>query len=48
MEEKLNEIIEYYSSQPQPASQENLVAMLREIQDLLGCIPLGVQERAAA
>ena len=48
MEEKLKEIIEYYSSQPQPASQENLVAMLREIQGLLGCIPLGVQERAAA
>lgn len=47
MDEKLEEIIEYYASQPDPGAQENIVAMLREIQGACGCIPQYVQERAA-
>ncbi len=46
--DELNEIIGYYSSQPHSDSQENLVAMLREIQELLGCIPEDVQEDISA
>lgn len=47
-QETLNEIIGYYCSQPQAGNQENLVAMLREIQELLGCIPIDVQEDISA
>lgn len=43
-QDELNEIIEYYCSRPHAESQENLVTMLREIQELLGCIPADVQE----
>lgn len=43
----LEEILSYYSSLPDAASQENLVAMLREIQEQLGCIPMDVQEDIA-
>ncbi len=46
-EEALLEILEYYSHRPDPSQQDNIVAMLREIQDLLGCIPQGVQQQAA-
>ena len=47
-QDELKEIIEYYGSQPRAESQENLVAMLREIQELLGCIPMDVQEDISA
>lgn len=47
-QDELKEIIEYYCSQPRAESQENLVAMLREIQELLGCIPMDVQEDISA
>lgn len=43
----LDEIFSYYCSQPAAASQENLTAMLREIQELLGCIPADIQEDIA-
>ena len=46
-EEELLEILDYYSSRPNPTQQDNVIAMLREIQDLLGCIPQGVQQQAA-
>ena len=46
-EESLAEIFEYYEKQLNPSQQNNIVAMLREIQDLLGCVPEGVQAQAA-
>lgn len=46
-EQELLEILNYYSQKPNPSQQDNIVAMLREIQDLLGCVPKGVQEQAA-
>lgn len=45
--EQIEEILEYYSSQPNVGSQENLVAMLREIQEAEGCIPGEIQQEAA-
>lgn len=47
IQQTLDEILSYYGSQPDATSQENLVAMLREIQDLLGCIPADIQEDIA-
>lgn len=47
MEQQLIEILEYYKSQPDPQQQENLVAMLREIQEVVGCIPADIQNRIA-
>ena len=35
---EVNEIIEYYAGQKDAGSQDNLVAMLREIQETEGCI----------
>ncbi len=46
-EQELLEIFDYYSRQANPSQQDNVVAMLREIQNLLGCVPKGVQEQAA-
>lgn len=37
-EEGLKEILGYYSSMTSPSSQENIVSMLQEIQELYGCI----------
>ncbi len=45
--EQIEEILEYYSSRPNAGSQENLVAMLREIQETEGCIPGEIQREAA-
>ena len=39
MEEQIREIIEYYTKEGETISQEDLVNMLREIQDVKGCIP---------
>ena len=47
MEQELKEIIEYYKKQSNPKEQSNLVEMLREIQELMGCIPNDIQERIA-
>lgn len=44
----IQEIIEYYASVKDAASQENLVALLREVQETAGCIPLDVQEDIAS
>lgn len=45
--EKLNEILEYYGGLLDRQSQEQLVAMLREIQELFGFVPAWAKERAA-
>ena len=45
--EKVEEIIEYYAGERNPKEQENLVAMLREIQEVEGYSPREVQEMAA-
>lgn len=37
-EEGLKEILGYYSSMTSPSSQDNIVSMLQEIQELYGCI----------
>lgn len=47
MKEEIREIIDYYSKQRNPKEQENIVAMLREIQEIEGCISTKVQEEAA-
>lgn len=41
---EVNEIIEYYAGQKDAGSQDNLVAMLREIQETEGCISKEVRE----
>ena len=46
-QEAVTEIIEYYAGQKNPSEQENLTAMLREIQETEGCISREVQEMAA-
>lgn len=47
MKEEIQEIIDYYSKQKNPKEQDNMVAMLREIQETEGCISIQVQEKAA-
>lgn len=44
---ELGEILDQYRREGGPLPQEELVAMLREIQDALGCIPQGVRAEAA-
>ena len=44
---ELGEILDQYRREGEPLPQEELVAMLREIQDALGCIPQGVRAEAA-
>ena len=46
-ENEIREIIEYYASQRNAAEQENIVSMLREIQEVEGYIPVDAQEMAA-
>lgn len=46
-EQEIREIIEYYAAQRNPKEQENIIAMLRVIQETEGCIPLAAQELAA-
>ena len=38
-ERQWREIVDYYSSQRDAGSQENIVEMLREVQELYGYIP---------
>ena len=46
-EEAVREIITYYAGQRDPACQENLTSMLREIQEAEGWIPMEAREMAA-
>ena len=46
-EEEIKEIIEYYAGQKEPGAQENLTAMLREIQETEGWIPSEACQMAA-
>ena len=46
-EEAVREIITYYAGQKNPACQENLTSMLREIQEAEGWIPMEAREMAA-
>ena len=46
-DQALLEILDYYAAREDRAQQEILVSMLREIQELLGCVPDGVQQQAA-
>lgn len=45
--EGIGAVLERWRSGGEPLPQEELVAMLREIQEVLGCIPEGVREAAA-
>lgn len=46
-EEMLEEILSYYEKEGAGIRQEVLVEMLREIQEVYGCITAAVQEKAA-
>ena len=46
-EEILEEILSYYSTREKELNQEELVEMLREIQEVFGCISKNIQEQAA-
>lgn len=43
----LEEILNYYGGRADTLDQENIVEMLREIQEIYGCIPPDIQEKAA-
>ena len=47
-ERKSEEILAYYGGMDNRGEQELIVALLRELQDVYGCITAGVIERAAA
>lgn len=47
-ERKSEEILAYYGGMDNRGEQELIVALLRELQDIYGCITAGVIERAAA
>lgn len=47
MEQELKEIFDYYKQQENPIGQANLVELLREIQEVVGCIPMDIQEKIA-
>lgn len=44
---ELEEILKYYKGIENPGSQDNLVTLLREIQEVYGCIPSDLQQIAA-
>lgn len=46
-EEMLEEILSYYSANEKELNQEELVELLREIQEIFGCISLETQEKTA-
>ncbi len=46
-EQGIGDILNEYGKRERPLPQEELVAMLRELQEVLGCIPQGVREKAA-
>ena len=47
MEQQLKEIFDYYKQQESPIEQASLVELLREIQEVVGCIPMDIQEKIA-
>ena len=47
MNPHVDEILRFYERQGKPAGQEEILSALREIQEVLGCIPKAVQEEAA-
>lgn len=44
---RVGEILKFYERQGKPAEQEEILSALREIQEVLGCIPKAVQEEAS-
>lgn len=44
---RVGEILKFYERQGKPAEQEEILFALREIQEVLGCIPKAVQEEAS-
>lgn len=44
---RVGEILKFYERQGKPAGQEEILSALREIQEVLGCIPKAVQEEAS-
>lgn len=46
-EKELEEIISYYEKQKNPADQENIKAMLSEVQELIGWIPKDFLEQVS-
>lgn len=46
-EKAIEAILDYYRKLEDSASQDNVVTMLREIQEVCGCIPPDLQQRAA-
>lgn len=42
------EILQYYSQQEDKSSQESIIEMLRELQEVNGCITATLKERAAS
>lgn len=47
-QEQLQELLTYYKSIRETGGQELLIALLREIQSLCGCVPPAAQAAAAA
>lgn len=48
MQESIQEILEYYAGRRDKTDQTVLVELLREIQEVCGCVPPDVQHEAAA
>ena len=48
MQESIQEILEYYAGRRDKTEQTVLVELLREIQEVCGCVPPDVQHEAAA
>ena len=44
---RVGEILKFYERQGKPSEQEEILSALREIQEVLGCIPKAVQEEAS-
>lgn len=47
MNRQAEEILKFYERQGKPAGQEEILGALRELQQVLGCIPKEVQEETA-
>lgn len=47
MNPHVDEILKVYEGQGKPAGQEVILSVLRDIQEILGCIPKEVQEETA-
>ena len=47
MNPHVDEILRFYEQQGKPVGQEEILSALREIQEVLGCVPKAVQEETA-